>query len=152
MTPQDKIPISANTQPSKLELNPIILIAEDIEVCYMVLEITLRMLMPKNYSPNIFNIQSGDKTLETLRTRKDITHLFLDMRLPQISGYDIARTIRTDTSLGYNKLPIIAVTANTREQDRQICLDAGCSDYLSKPVMPNNLNKIVAKYFPPIIL
>ena len=58
--------------------------------------------------------------------------ILLDVNLPGINGLDIARDIRNE--LKYEEVPIIAVTANVLVGDRERCIEAGCNDYLPKPL------------------
>jgi len=60
--------------------------------------------------------------------------ILLDIQLPTISGYDVAREIRRDGRLG--KTPIIAVTSFAMPGDREDALAAGCSGYVEKPIDP----------------
>jgi two-component system phosphate regulon response regulator PhoB len=69
------------------------------------------------------------------KTPPDI--LLLDLMLPKLSGLDICKEIRRDTSL--NKLPILMLTARGEEADRVVGLEMGADDYVTKPFSPREL-------------
>src|SRR5215510_14096693 len=63
---------------------------------------------------------------------QDIDVILLDVNLPDIDGYQVARRLRTSTKTVLARIPIIAVTANAMKGDAQKAYDAGCDLYLSK--------------------
>lgn len=60
--------------------------------------------------------------------------ILLDINLPDIDGYEIARRIRASKNSTLAHIPIIAVTANAMKGDAQKAIQAGCSKYMSKPI------------------
>ena len=65
---------------------------------------------------------------------QEVDLILLDINLPDIDGYEIARRLRSSTKAELAHIPIIAVTANAMKADAERCLDAGCDLYISKPI------------------
>jgi CheY-like chemotaxis protein len=68
----------------------------------------------------------------------------MDMQMPNLSGVDATRAIRALP--GYAETPILAMTANAFDEDRQLCLNAGMNDHIAKPIMPERLFATLAKW------
>lgn len=71
--------------------------------------------------------------------------IFMDMQMPEMDGYSATRMLR---QLGHT-LPIVALTANAMAEDRVRCLEAGCTEYLSKPISRGQLLRAAAKFLQP---
>ena len=65
--------------------------------------------------------------------------ILMDIQMPEMDGYEAARTIRSDSRPDAKSIPIIAMTANAFEQDVNAALEAGMDAHLSKPIEPERL-------------
>lgn len=90
---------------------------------------------------NLQNVKNGKDAI-ALCSNTTLDLVLMDIGLPDISGYDAIRQI-----LAINpNLKIIAQTAYAGDQDRTKALEAGCVDYISKPIKANNLKDLLYKY------
>ena len=97
----------------------------------------------ENYTKEIIIVDNGSEAIETCRNNPDIDLILMDMRIPQINGYEATRKIRE-----FNKdVIIIAQTAFGLSGDREKSIEAGCNDYISKPINREKLNELIHKYF-----
>jgi CheY-like chemotaxis protein len=69
--------------------------------------------------------------------------------MPEMDGFDATRALRKiETKRGGARIPIIALTANALEGDRERCIEAGMDDYLAKPFKPEQLGKVLQAWMP----
>ena len=80
----------------------------------------------------VITASNGQEALDALEKNKNIDIVLMDVMMPEMDGYDAIRYIRKNMKL--SRLPIIAVTAKAMKGDRDKCIEAGASDYISKPV------------------
>jgi two-component system cell cycle response regulator DivK len=74
--------------------------------------------------------------------------ILLDINLPDIDGYEVARRLRSSSKRELNLVPIIAITANALKGDAEKALDAGCDVYMSKPINIRELWARVEAFVP----
>jgi signal transduction histidine kinase/DNA-binding response OmpR family regulator/CHASE3 domain sensor protein len=86
----------------------------------------------ENYKMNVVTALDGKEALEKLEENPNVDVVLLDMMMPQMDGYETARRIRENYK--WRNLPVIAVTAKAMTGDREKCINAGASDYITKPV------------------
>jgi CheY-like chemotaxis protein len=115
-----------------------ILLAEDEPTNQYVFK---AILESGNYEVNI--VSNGQLALDEVVKRKpDI--ILLDMMMPVMDGYKAAQQLIRDTEL--DGVPILALTAQAMKGDSERTLDAGCDDYMSKPIRRNQLLEKVEEW------
>src|SRR6185369_17452055 len=106
-----------------------ILVVEDDEECRRILVLWLRQLK----AVRISEATNGQEALDYIaRDPPDL--VFLDLKLPVLDGWETARRIRA-LPPPLSRLPIIAITAHAMGEDKDKALEAGCDEYITKPVM-----------------
>ncbi|MDR0683714.1 MAG: response regulator [Spirochaetaceae bacterium] len=92
--------------------------------------------------------ENGREALHKI-LQKDYDLVFLDHMMPEMDGIEACRHIRRTDGEKYKKLPIIALTANAISGARELFLEAGMNDFISKPIDPIQLNRVLAEFLPP---
>lgn len=92
----------------------------------------------------VISASNAHDGIELLRTNKNIHITLLDMMMPDMDGYQALVQIRSNESL--KNIPVIAVTAQAMQGDREKCLLAGATDYISKPIDIDKLQTILVQY------
>ena len=83
-----------------------------------------------------------------LAEAEEIDLILLDINLPDVDGYEIARRLRKSVKSALGRIPIIVVTANALKGDAQKALAAGCNAYMAKPIDIHELWEKVESYLP----
>ncbi|MGN6388735.1 MAG: response regulator, partial [Burkholderiaceae bacterium] len=81
--------------------------------------------------------ENGRTAIELLRRHPDTDIVLMDIMMPEMDGFETMRQIRTLDE--FEDLPMIALTAKAMKGDREKCIEAGASDYVSKPVDTDQL-------------
>jgi Response regulator containing a CheY-like receiver domain and an HD-GYP domain len=94
------------------------------------------MLIRRIFRPERYNLLEAKNGLQGLAIAEDqdLDLILLDINLPDIDGYEIARRLRSSAKTSLGHTPIIAVTANAMKGDSQKAIVAGCDVYMPKPI------------------
>jgi CheY-like chemotaxis protein len=115
-----------------------ILIVEDDPTSEMIISRAVRSV-----SKEIINVRNGLDAVETCQKMPDIDLILMDIQLPYLDGYEATRQIRQ-----FNKsVIIIAQTAYALTGDKEKSIEAGCNDYISKPINKDFLLMLIKKQF-----
>jgi two-component system chemotaxis sensor kinase CheA len=85
--------------------------------------------------------ENGREGLEQLLQHHDIDLVLMDIMMPEMDGFEAMKNIRRMPQ--FQKLPIIAITAKAMKEDREKCMEAGASDYITKPIEPDQFISLV---------
>jgi CheY-like chemotaxis protein len=118
--------------------NKVILVAEDDEVNYRFIEAIFA-----DSQAQLLHVNDGKQAVELCRTIGKIDLILMDIKMPEKNGYEAVREIKSFRK----EIPIIAQTAYTLSEDRAKCIEAGCDDYVSKPIDIELLFSKINKFF-----
>jgi len=116
---------------------PLVLIVEDVESNYLYLNAVLSKL-----DVHIEWVKNGIEAVNFVNDNPEVSLIMMDLQMPEMNGYDATREIKKS----HKEVTIIAQTAFAMSDDRTKALEAGCDDYLAKPIRSKDLLETVKKY------
>jgi len=115
-----------------------ILLAEDNKINQMV---ATELLKIEGFVPTV--AENGRIAIELLQKQK-FDLILMDVQMPEMDGFETTRVIRADSR--FSSIPILAMTANAMSSDRELCLEAGMDDHVSKPIEPKVLYRALVRW------
>ena len=138
-TPHIAVPAPAMLQPGSSNSTARILVVEDNQVNQKVVTAVLRK---RGFHIELAN--DGQEALAKLENCEAFNLVLMDVQMPVLDGLEATRLIRKESR--WKSLPIIAMTAHAMNGDKERCLEAGMSGYISKPVHPSLLLSTVDEF------
>ena len=129
----EKLPEGADFKGKK-----VLVIDDDMRNIFAITVILERHGMEVVYAEN------GREGIETLKQNPDVNIVLMDIMMPEMGGIEATQEIRQIDE--FKKLPIITLTAKAMKGDREKCLEAGATDYITKPVDKDNLLAVMFKW------
>ena len=121
-------------------MRPRVLVIEDNEQ-----NLYLVTFLLERHGLEVVAVRDGRSGIEAAtRIKPDL--VLLDIQLPVLDGYAVARALRANPELA--NVPIVAVTSYAMVGDRERCLEAGCTDYIEKPIDPEKFLLQIARHLP----
>jgi signal transduction histidine kinase/DNA-binding response OmpR family regulator/HAMP domain-containing protein len=109
----------------------ILLVDDDVRNVYALLNIL------ELYGMNVIFAENGAEALRLVEKHSDIDLVLMDIMMPEMDGYEAIQRLRVMPE--FRRLPVIALTAKAMKEDRDKCMEVGASDYIVKPVAPEQL-------------
>ena len=120
-----------------------ILLVEDNLLNQKVVTFNLR-----KYNYSVTSVENGREALDVFKTNS-FDLILMDIMLPEMDGFEVTRQIRKiEQESGRSEIPIIALTANALDNDKNKCFQAGMNEYLSKPFTSEELLAVIRKFVP----
>ena len=117
-----------------------ILVVEDNKINMLLVKTLLKSILP---GCTILEASDGKKAIELYKKEK-LDLILMDIQMPHKNGYET--TIEIKQLKKYNNIPIIALTAGIMIGEKEKCLESGMDDYVAKPIIRSNLEKVLFKW------
>ncbi len=108
----------------------------------------LVMLLEDMGYDNVITVENGEEALAKT-SAESFDLILMDCQMPIVDGYEATRKLRQQSSSN-SGIPVIAITANAMQGDRDKCLSAGMNDYITKPFVSETLESLIARWSAPI--
>jgi PAS domain S-box-containing protein len=136
-------PLPASSAPTALHADQVILVVDDHPVNQ---QLAVRQLERLGYASQVTS--NGRAAVEAAATNRPYALILMDCQMPELDGFAATRAIRAFERQRGWRTPIVAMTANAMQGDREQCLAAGMDDYLTKPVRGAELRQVLARWLP----
>jgi CheY-like chemotaxis protein len=105
-----------------------------------------RILVKEGYEVEV--AENGEQAVHKVGNGGRYDLIFMDCQMPRMDGYEASRRIRSmeGSASALSRIPIIALTANAMQGDREKCLEAGMDDYVAKPVKKEDLFEMLRRH------
>jgi signal transduction histidine kinase/CheY-like chemotaxis protein/predicted hydrocarbon binding protein len=127
--------------PSEIEKDCLLLVEDNI-----VNQRLTRLILEKS-GYKVLTANNGQIAVDMYKDHKEIKLILMDVQMPVLDGLLATQAIREyEAAAGLNRTPVIALTAHAMKGDKEKCIEAGCDNYLSKPIMMEVLVATIKKY------
>ncbi len=116
-----------------------ILIVEDEELNYLLIETILKRI---DKDLHLLHAKHGLDAIELCKQNIEIELVLMDLKMPVMDGFEATKEIKKL----FPELPVIAQTAYTTDDKRELAFLAGCNDFIPKPINENTFNRIIEEY------
>ena len=106
-------------------------------------KVALQQLKKLGYSVAVAN--NGEEAIHKVN-EQEYALILMDCQMPRVDGFEATRRIRQQEAIHGGRVPIVAMTANAMEGDRENCLNAGMDDYIPKPVRISQLSEVIGRW------
>ncbi len=113
-----------------------VLVLEDDEIAFKLIETALYFLNVK-----VIHAETGKEGIELFK-ENNINMILLDLNLPDMDGFELLKDFNNINA----NVPVVAQTAYAMNNEKQICLEMGCVDFLLKPLNINKLHKVIDRF------
>nr|WP_315177301.1 response regulator [uncultured Flavobacterium sp.] len=120
--------------------NKKILVVEDNKINMLLVKTLLKSILPGS---TVLEASDGKKAIKLYKKEK-LDLILMDIQMPHKNGYETTAEIKQLKK--YNNIPIIALTAGIMLGEKEKCLESGMDDYVSKPIIRSNLEKVLFKW------